>query len=314
MADTLLKKEIAVYSDKNNIHGIIRDYGMVTKLFFTYKGKEIVMGVRRNVLDNESFEELGRNTIDSYIANLAAEDERKLMLHYWYIDEKAFGDMTYRIAHGIVTGHRSIPDSVDAHTSEVKAVHVDEAEEELILITENSVYHCPLSYCRFSKQDQFPDIIPDYEEIKDKYIDTINYPTIEQGKVLLVLADFCEYYFHSLYYVPKESKPGQKRDYCGSPHIGMFQDSFLVHTEDYCVDLRYFPHYQNIEFYRETSDGCPLYLENIGNVVIYADTHVGIIKLQPGERKEVSKENIVDPQALTLPIGDLYPAGIIEFE
>ena len=43
MAESLLEKEIDVYSEKYDVHGIVRDYGMVTKLFFTYEGKEIVM-------------------------------------------------------------------------------------------------------------------------------------------------------------------------------------------------------------------------------------------------------------------------------
>ena len=52
----MLEKEIPVYSEKYDIHGVIRDYGMVTKLFFTYKDKEIVMGIRRNVLYDEAYE------------------------------------------------------------------------------------------------------------------------------------------------------------------------------------------------------------------------------------------------------------------
>ena len=51
MEESMLRKEIEVYSEKYNIHGIIRDYGMVTKLFFTYDDKEIVMGIQRNAQD-----------------------------------------------------------------------------------------------------------------------------------------------------------------------------------------------------------------------------------------------------------------------
>ena len=48
MSNTMLEKEIPVYSKKLDIHGVIRDYGMVTKLFFSYDGKEIEMGLARN--------------------------------------------------------------------------------------------------------------------------------------------------------------------------------------------------------------------------------------------------------------------------
>ena len=156
------------------------------------------------------------------------------------------------------------------------------------------MYHCPLEYCRFKKQDEYPDIIPDYEKLKQKYKDKIEYPSIEPGKVLLVLANFCDYYFHSLYYVPKDTEDGKCLEFSGWPHVGTFQDSYLINTEDYKVDLRYFPHYQNIEFYSEDTDGCPWFIENIGDVVIFARTSAGTIKLEPGDRKEVTEKNAED--------------------
>ena len=44
----------------------------------------------------------------------------------------------------------------------------------------------------------------------------------------------------------------------------------------------------------EVTDGRPWYIENIGYEVIFARTHAGIIKLEPGDRKEVIKENAED--------------------
>ncbi len=312
MAESMLREEVEVYSEKYDIHGVVRDYGMVTKLFFTYGGKDIVMGVHRNILKGEKYEDLGRNIIDSYVTNLASHEEgKKLQLHYWYIGEHEIEGEMLRIGHGIVTGHKRLSDAMDMHTSAVEGIHIDEEEGELILSTRNSVYHCPLEYCRFKKQDEYPDIIPDYEKLKQKYKDKIEYPSIEPGKVLLVLANFCNYYFHSLYYVPKDSENGKCLEFSGWPHVGTFQDSYLINTEDYKIDLRYFPHYQNIEFYSEDTDGCPWFIENIGDIIIYAKTSVGTIKLGPGDRKEVAKENAEDETPI-LPDGDLYPAGIIE--
>ena len=69
--------------------------------------------------------------------------------------------------------------------------------------------------------------------------DAHEYPSIESGKVLLVLANFCDYYFHSLYYVPNDSEDGKPIEFYGSAHIGTFQDSYLIGTRDYRVDLRY---------------------------------------------------------------------------
>ena len=100
-------------------------------------------------------------------------------------------------------------------------------------------------------------------------------------------------------------------EYSGDAHIGMFQDSYLVEADHGRIDLRYFPHFQNIEFYSEHTEWMPLFLENVGDVMLYAKTSVGTIKLNPGERKEVRKEN-AEAETPSLPNGDLYPAGIVE--
>lgn len=312
MADTMIRNEIPVYSEKYGVHGVIRDFGVVTKLYFSYDDKKIEMGINKNPLKDIAFEDLGRDIIESYIMNLVSNsDGRKLQLHYWHIDEHEYGDgNTYRIAHGIVTGHKRIPDAIDMHSSEVRAVHVDEAAEELVVTTRNSVYHCPLSYCDFEKQDEFSDIVPEYERIKERYQNAIDYPTIDPGNVLLVLSNFSEYYFHSLYYVPLDSETSEPLEYIGWPHVGTFQDSFLVGTKDQSIDLRYFPHFQNIEFYVLRTGGHPLFIENIGDVVLYASTNVGTIRLEPGDRKEVAEENVEEKKPI-LPDGDLYPAGVI---
>lgn len=122
MSESMLRQEIEVYSEKYDIHGVIRDYGVVTKLFFNYGDKEIVMGITRNVLKGEKFEDLGRNIIDSYVSNLAAHEEGQMLkLHYWYINEEVFLDGSCQIAHGIVTGHTRLADSTFINTSEGRA-------------------------------------------------------------------------------------------------------------------------------------------------------------------------------------------------
>lgn len=313
MAKTMLEREIEVYSEKYDIHGVVKDYGMVTKLFFSCEGKEIEMGIGRN-LDflGKKYEDVGRDIIESYVSNLSVHKaDRKLQFHYWYIDEHEADGIKSMVGHGIVTGHTRLEDAMFIHTSMVKGIHVDEENEELVLTTKNSVYHCPLEYCNYKKQDKYPDFIPNYKSIKKKYKDAIKYPSTEPGRVLLVLANFCNYYFHSLYYVPKDSKARKPLEYSGWAHVGMFQDSYLISTKGAPIDIRYFPHYQNIEFYSEDTDGRPFYIENIGDVVIYAKTRKGTIKLEPGDRKRVTKAN-AEKEPPILPDGDLYPAGVIE--
>ena len=125
-----------------------------------------------------------------------------------------------------------------------------------------------------------------------------------------MLANYCEYYFHSLYYVPEDSTSGKPVSYTGWPHIGTFQNSFLIRAEA-GIDLRYFPHPQNIEFYTMRTNDRPLYLENIGDAVIYARTCFGTIKLDPGDRKEVTEDN-AEHETPYLHSTDLYPTGTVE--
>lgn len=300
------KTLIKVYSEKYNIEGLIEDYGFVTKLIFTYQGRTITMGMNRNFSQSE-YEALGQQIIESYIENLTVK-ETQIRLYNWYIKVYEEGSKTYHIGKGVATGHPRIPDANRMSTSMIKAIFTDLDQGEVILTTMNHIYHCPLEECCWSQQDKYPDLVPDYEIAKEKF-QNLEKPSIEVGKVLLVLSDHDEYYFNSLYY--KETEDLEPCNYYVSAHVGMFQDSYLIMVEEAGIYLRYFPHFQNIEFYSEDTNDRELYLENIGTAVLFAKTSKGLIKLASGERKQVCEENaeIDNP---TLPKGDLYPAGIIE--
>lgn len=312
MAESMLREEIDVYSNKFDIHGKVRDYGVVTKLLFTYEGKDIEIGITRNPLLGEKFEDTGRYVMETYISELArTKKERKLMLHYWYVAECEEEGEKYLLAHGRVSGHKHLPDSDYIHTSAIQSVSIDDKAGEAVIRTENSIYHCPLEYCNFKKQEKFPDLLPAFQNVKEKYGKGYPCPTIEPGKILLVLANFSDYYFHSICYIPEDGETKEPLAYSSYPHVGMFQDSFLIEVEGTGIDLRYFPHFQNIEFYVDLTEDKPLFIGDVGDIVLYAKTGVGTIKLEPGQRKEVKKENTEDKPPC-LPRGDLYPAGIME--
>ena len=48
--------------------------------------------------------------------------------------------------------------------------------------------------------------------------------------------------------------------------------------------------------------GRPLFIENVGKSVLYAETSSGQIRLEPGERKEVTAAN-AEPEEIILPDG-----------
>ena len=128
------------------------------------------------------------------------ENKRKLMLHQWYVD--VCGDLQREepllCGRGYVSGHQRLMDSTYIHTSYIKKMEVNDETKEMIIHTCNSIYFCPLEYCDFDKQDKNAGLLPDYERIKEQYYGKRVDPSIEEGKVLLVLSNFDNYYFHSL--------------------------------------------------------------------------------------------------------------------
>ena len=163
-------------------------------------------------------------------------------------------------------------------------------EGEAVVITQNTVYHCSFESCLFDKQDKFPDAFDNYDSIREKYYTPSVTPEIEQGKVLLVLSSFDDYYFHSMYATTDD---GMIEEYTHIPHIGMIQDSYLIFSKTGRIDLRYFPYMDGfISFYEVKTFGQPLYIENIGpGEIIVTESllsgkMVDRLHLNPGERKE----------------------------
>ena len=302
----MLRKRMVVKSEKYGVAGEILDYGMVIKLFFSYQGKDVVIGLDRIWEDTEdAWKKRGQEILDSYMEHLNVE-EKKAMLFYWNVNFIEDGIM---LAHGNVTGHPKLADSYYIHTSEVEEICLDKDKEEVLIKTNHTVYHCPFHYCNFAKQDEMPDLIPEYAWLKEHYQGAAYDPEIEEEQVLLVLSNFDDYFFHSIYYKKKGEE--KRRNYSSYAHIGMFQDSYLIHVEDTEIDLRYYPHFGNVEFYSQETDGKRFFIENIGNSTLYAEAEEGTYCFLPGERKEIIKEN-AEKEKPVLPGGDLYPAGIIE--
>ena len=242
--------------------------------------------------------------------DLNQDSKRKTMLYYWYMEDVNCAGIDFTIMHGIVSGHHRLMDSTFINTSLINSYTVNYDDSELVVQTENTVYHCPLAYCNFDQQDLVKNQIPNYEKIKQEYKNKINeeLPVADDENVLLVISNHNEFYFHSLYYKPEGADAEVK--YSAFPHIGTFQDSFLIISEEGNIDMRYFPHFQNIQFYMQDTDNKPFYIENLGDITLYCRTLNGLIKLNPGERKEVSEKN-TEKEEVDLSDEDLYPAMII---
>lgn len=166
---------------------------------------------------------------------------------------------------------------------------LDKDAKEVLITTNNTTYHCPFSYCDFQKQEEEPEWIPEYTWLREHYQRTAYEPVADDGEVLLVLSNFDDYYFHSLYY--KEEGEEKQKGYRRYAHVGMFQDSFLISVEDTGIDLRYFLHFQNIEFYAQDTEGKRFFVENVGNAVLYVRTGGKCYQILPGKRTEIIPKN-----------------------
>lgn len=271
-----------VKSKKYGIEGIICDFDATIRLSFQYRGKKIIAAITRPLPEEDvTLVQLGKDTIDAYMEYVQKEEGKSNpMLYYWNIDREE----SLVLAHGTVTGHRKLPDAYYIHTSAVRSIFPNKEKERYIIQTFDNIYFCPFCYCDFQKQDEAPELIPEYEWVKENYEGKGYEPSIGDEQILLVLSNFDEYFFHSIYY--KEA--GEKRKgFCARPYIGAFRDSFIISVKDTQIDLRYFQHLGNIEFYSQNIDGKRFFIENIGNADLYVKVYEKLLQLKPGERKEI---------------------------
>ena len=235
-------------------------------------------------------------------------DKQIAYLHRWYIDIYH----GYVVAHGNVKGHYRLMDSTFIHTSEVQSVEANEQTGEVIIITRNTEYHCDIQDCLSKQMDEeyFGNII----ELAAKLQKPRKF-ALPDNSILLVISNYLEYYFDTV--ICKYE--GNIYEGFVSPHTGMFQDSCLIRfspsdipKELYEIDLRYFPHYQNMEAYSWYHRDMPVYIENSGDEELYFNAPEGLFKIEPGVRVLIDSKNAINKKnAPNLSKGDLYPAPIM---
>ena len=91
-------------------------------------------------------------------------------LYHWCMEKNVhpYTGEEYTLAHGIVTGHKSLTDTTFIHTSPVQHIEVDRETEQVCIQTRNTEYHCRLSDCDFSKPGTY-ELIPGLSEYAEKY-------------------------------------------------------------------------------------------------------------------------------------------------
>ena len=51
--------------------------------------------------------------------------EKRAQLHYWYVDKMRQNSKEYVLAHGIVSGHKRLTDTMFIHTSEIQSITIN---------------------------------------------------------------------------------------------------------------------------------------------------------------------------------------------
>lgn len=181
-------------------------------------------------------------------------------------------------------------------TSAVKEMEYLENDRILRIHTQNSIYDCPLDDCRRRRQEPF-EVLPDpVRAIAEAKLHPIVFGPTEANTILLAFDESGnDFNFVDAAY----NRDGYILRLEACSHIGTYTDSFLI-TDDFDspmkIDIRYYPAAsrdgQFIEFYSFDTDGLTAYLYNVGNKPLSFLTFEGIIDLNPGEKKRVSKESV----------------------
>ena len=226
------------------------------------------------------------------------ENQYKLnTLRHWYLADYEWNGENVLLAYGQFYNRPGFYEGMNGHTSIVQSVKIKQEEKEYEIQTMNTLYHCSFDSCFFERQDASPYELPEYEAIKAEYYKPVNTEELSKNDILLVVADYCDYYFEKLIY---QNPDGSEGGYTGYPHIGTYTDTFLINgdkelyeleNQDDYIDIRYYVDNGGFEFYSLSTGGRNLWIENRGDSTLDIYGCGSVIKLTPGRRVLALKRN-----------------------
>ena len=233
-----------------------------------------------------------------------------IRLYQWFLKkhEKTDGQVFF-VACGNVTGHSGIMDTTYIHTSPMVGYEILEGSEEILIHTRNSNYYCGMADFDFEAAETY-EAIPEWEELSQPYRNAMKSYEVPDQSALIVYSDHCEYFFD---YAAVRMK-GELIELSMTVQVGTMQESVVINGDDTpmegYIDIGYYPHYRHMEYYSCYIGGVDIYIENAGDNTIYSTFDIGVIKLEPGQRKLVSKDNIESRENIPeLHKGTLYPTA-----
>ena len=103
--------------------------------------------------------------------------------------------------------------------------------------------------------------------------------------MILVIADFCDYFFKDLIFFTKNKKQGA---YFGNVHLGMLVDTYLLSSkDDREIDIRWYVRAYGFEFYSMQIGNRNLWLENAGDNPLQIKVGETIINIEPKTREKI---------------------------
>ena len=264
-------------SSKYNYTGRVYDYGTLVEVKCDYA--EIHQKKIYHKEPDEGIFESAIHVMDFLIDSLHEADDIST-LNDWHIEPN---DGNPAVSGYITGGPYYLLQSVV-----IRDLKLDPKHGELLLRDSIQELRCPLKYCNFDEQDKYPEMLPKYEELKQRYQHPLPLPEIEPGKILLSLCDYRTDNFSSIYetdeygHVYEYTHHSQGKGYCSYCDI---------RCTDNPVRISYYPDSSVINFYAIETDGRPLYVENTGDHSLLLLCKKLVFRLAPGERKELAPEN-----------------------
>lgn len=209
-------------------------------------------------------------------------------MRHWYISEEYYCDEKVPVIRGQFYNRKHFLDGTLGRTSIIHSIKKNDIEKEFEIQTHNTLYHCSYDSLFFDMQDKYPNKLPDYEKIKNEFYKSVDKTNLTKNDILLLVSDYCPYFFEKLIY---KNKDGSDGDFSAYPHIGMYTDTLLIsgdkefYESENDIDIRYYVYDSGFEFYSLDTDKRSLWIENCGDDSIYIFERMQRhIELGPGER------------------------------
>ena len=236
-----------------------------------------------------------------------------IKLTQWYLTEHLLKDTKEKcyVAHGVVSGHPKLADGDFINTSIIEEIRLDSSNNCLIMLT-----HSKNEYMLLLADIDFDG----FEKTRD-YLEEFNVPTLSLRKCLKLHHEaeedilskvenvlqnnelYLQFYGVFAQKAFFKNDAGEIREIRVTPHIGMFQDSYLITDfERGEVDFRYFDSLNGIEPYHWSDGLKAVKIKNEGasDILFLADTSIACLrnKITTIESTSYTGEGLFSPDVV----------------